>query len=670
MDLVNLQKLAKLIRYYIFLSSTTAGSGHPTSSLSAVELMTTLYFKHLKYDLDNPQNPQNDRVIFSKGHASPLFYALYAAAGKISEQDLLTYRTFNSVLEGHPTPRFPYTEVPTGSLGQGLSVGVGEALALQGERVKGQGERKNETIDKKTLPLTLPPLPYVYVLLGDGEMAEGSVWEAMQTASHYKLDNLIAILDVNALGQSDKTMLEHNLDIYGNRAASFGWQVIKVTDGHDIEMVDKAFEIVSGRSSLVTGQKTNDERRMTSSKPTMIIAKTNKGHGVSFLQGKSGWHGKPLPKEDFEKAIKELGEVEKELKGKIELPASSFKSENLTNKNEGIASSSLTHQNDASSISFTSYKKDEEVATRKAFGNAIALFGQTDLDLVVLDGDVKNSTYTEIFEKSFPARFYQLYIAEQNMIGVATGMAKRGKKPIVATFSSFLTRAHDQIRMAGYAGVNILIAGSHAGVSIGEDGPSQMGLEDLSLFRTIFNSVVLYPSDAIQTERLTKLGLSQIGVTYIRVSRPNKRMLYTESEQFEIGGSKTFPVLSSASCEEKVTVVAAGVTLYEALKAQEELLKENIGIRVIDAYSIKPIDQATLKKASQETQAIITVEDHFAQGGLGDAVLEALADSPNVPIYKLAVTKMPKSGKPQELMDFEEISSQAIIAKVRSILSS
>lgn len=649
-DTQNLAELTRLIRYYILLASTTAGSGHPTSSLSAVELTATLFFNYLQYDLDNPQNPNNDHVIFSKGHASPLFYALYAAAGKITEAELLKYRTFDSVLEGHPTPRFPFTEVPTGSLGQGLSVGVGMALALrmQGERKKGKGKSTIKLYtNEKTLPFTLYPKPYVYVLLGDGEMAEGSVWEAIQSASYYKLDNLIGILDVNGLGQSEPTMLKTDIDTFADRISSFGWHTLTVEDGHDLEEVDTAFA----------------ETAKNASAPTMIIAKTEKGHGIPFFAGKDGWHGKPLPKEELEKAIQGLGKFDKNIRGTIKKPHNAPSPTLVKMGNGGV----MSPRNDEL---ITAYKPEDSIPTRQAYGKALVKLGKVYPDVVVLDGDVKNSTYAEYFEKDFDSRFFQLFIAEQNMVGVATGLAKRGKRPYVATFSSFLPRAADQIRMASYAGVNVVFCGSHAGVSIGEDGPSQMGLEDLSLFRTILGSTVFYPADGVSTEKLTALAYKNTGITYIRASRPATPILYKNDAEFRVGGSETFSSkFEVQSSKKKVTLVAAGITLFEALKAQKELEKEHIAVRVIDCYSIKPIDTATLQKAASETTAIITIEDHNLQGGLGDAVLEALAEYKTAPIYKLGVAKMPRSGKPAQLMDYEGISAQMIIKKVREIFS-
>lgn len=607
----SLDLLAKRIRHDILTMTTTAASGHPSSSLSAVELMTTLFFKHLVYDLTDPKNHANDRVIFSKGHASPLYYALYAAAGVISQEELTKYRTFDSVLEGHPTERFKYTEAATGSLGQGLSIGLGEALAL---KLLGSPGR-------------------VFVLSGDGELAEGSVWEAAGAASFHKANNLYFIVDVNRLGQSDPTMYGHDLSLYKRRFEAFGWRVVTVEEGNDLTAVDAAF---------VEAVKPSDT-------PTVILAKTLKGAGISFLADADGWHGKPLPKEDAAKALEELGQVDISIVGQVAKP------------NAYAPKASVSSETTA-----FSYDPAKPIATRKAFGNALKRLGASHPDMVVLDGDVKNSTFTEFFGKEYKDRFFEMYIAEQNMAGLAVGFSARGFHPVISTFACFLTRAADQIRMAAFSGATMLVNGSHSGVSIGEDGPSQMGLEDLAQFRAVRSSTVLYPSDAVSTERLVELALSQKGITYIRTSRPDTAILYTEKDTFAVGGSKTF---EPASGKAVVTVVGAGVTLHEALKAQKELAAQKIGIRVIDVYSVKPIDVATLKKASRETKAIIVVEDHYPEGGLGEAVKSALADEPRVPIIHLAVYKTPRSGKGAELMDYEGIAAPNIIESVQEIMN-
>ncbi len=602
----DLEGLARLLRYYSLVSTTEAGSGHPTSSLSAADLMSGLMFGGtFRFDLDDPSHPNNDRLIFSKGHASPLFYAIWAAAGKVTEKELLTLRKFGSPLEGHPTPAFRYTEAATGSLGQGLSIGVGMALNAK-------------YLDK---------LPYrTYVLLGDSEMAEGSVWEAMELAAWYKLNNLIGIVDVNRLGQRGETMYGHDLSVYKNRIAAFGWETI-VIDGHHLPQVQTAFE----------------QAARATDKPVMIIARTLKGKGVSFIEDKNGWHGKALKKDELKRALEELGSVDRELRGTIPQPED--KRQRATPARRAAP---------------LSYRTDTPVSPRHAYGTALErLFSQFP-DIVVLDAEVSNSTYSEIFRNSFPDRFFEMFIAEQNMAGAALGISLRGKIPFVSTFAAFLTRAADQVRMSQYSNANIKFCGSHAGVSIGEDGSSQMGLEDISLFRTILGSVVLYPSDAVSTERLVEEMAWHSGIVYLRTTRKDLPVLYRNDEAFWIGGSK---VLRS-NRKDVATVVAAGITLHEALRAYDELKKEGILVRVIDLYSVKPVDVATLRRAAFETGVIITVEDHFAEGGIADAVRTALSKHP-VPVHARAVRAMPKSGKPDELLDYEEISWKAIVEAVK-----
>lgn len=604
----NLESIARLIRYYSLAMSTEAGSGHPTSSLSATDLMTGLLFGGtFRFDLDNPRMPNNDRLIFSKGHASPLFYSLWAAAGRVTEQELLSFRKFNSPFEGHPTPAFRYTEAASGSLGQGLSIGLGMALNAK-------------YIDK---------LPYrTYVLLGDSEMAEGSQWEAMELAAHYKLNNLVGIMDVNRLGQRGETMQGHDLPVYKNRVSSFGWEPI-VIDGHHLPQILTAFKQAT-------------EAR---DKPVMIIAKTLKGKGVSFIEDKNGWHGKPLSKEELVRALAELGTVDKTLISSISAP-------------EEIKPAEQKRGN-AQPLSFPLGKP---VATRHAYGTALERIFPLFPDMVVLDAEVSNSTYADLFKTKYPERFFEMFIAEQNMVGTALGLSIRGKIPFVSTFAAFLTRAFDQIRMSQYSLANIKFCGSHAGVSIGEDGSSQMGLEDIALFRTLLNSVVLYPSDAVSTEKLVELMARHTGIAYLRTTRQATPVIYRDDEAFWIGGSK---VLRSNK-KDVVTVVGAGITVHEALKAYEELKKEGVMIRIIDLYSIKPIDAATLARSAEDTGAIITVEDHAAEGGLGEAVRSALAEHP-APVYALAVRRMPKSGTPEELLDYEDISKNAIVRKVKEL---
>jgi transketolase len=599
-----------MIRYYILAASTQAGSGHPTSSLSATELMVTLFFAgFFRYDPGHPDFPNNDRLIFSKGHASPLFYALWVAAGKLDGREFIeTYRKFGSNLEGHPTVLFPLAEAATGSLGQGLSIGVGMALNAK-------------YLDK---------LPYTtYVLLGDSEMAEGSQYEALQIAAHYRLDNLVGILDVNRLGQRGETMYGHHLEAYQQRVAAFGWETILI-DGHSLPEITAAFA----------------KARLAAEKPTMIFAKTIKGKGVSFLEDKDGWHGVVLKPEELQRALPELGNIDLTVRGELARP------ENL--QVETIASQAPKP---------LEYPPGKPVATRSAYGNALKRLYPEFPAMVSLDAETSNSTRAEYFREAYPERFFEMYIAEQNMVGAALGLARRGKIPFVSTFAAFFSRAFDQIRMSQYSDANLKCVGSHAGVSIGEDGPSQMGLEDLAMFRTILNSVVFYPADAIATERLVAAAAQHQGLVYIRTTREATPILYSPEEEFVVGGCK----IVRQSPKDLVTVVGAGVTLFEALKAHEELARVGLNIRVIDLYCLKPVDGATLQQAARETRAIITVEDHYAQGGLGEAVLSSLAATP-ARVHILAVGKKPRSGKPQELLDYEEISSQAIVAKVREIL--
>ncbi len=608
-DTEKLEKIAKLIRYFILVSSTEAGSGHPTSSLSAADLMTCLLFGgFFRFDVDSPEHPNNDRLIFSKGHASPLFYALWAAAGKVTEQELMGMRKFGSPLEGHPTVAFPYTEASTGSLGQGLSIGLGMAL-------------NGKYIDK---------LPYrTYVLLGDSEMTEGSQWEAMEIAAYYKLDNLTGIIDVNRLGQRGETMYGHDLGVYEKRVASFGWETF-VIDGHCMPEILTAYEKV---------QSVRD-------RPSMIIARTTKGKGVSFIEDRNGWHGKALGKEELGLALEELGDVDRTVRAEIPGPDDLKPDRKAPQGAEAV-----------------SYQADKPVATRRAYGSALVRIFPEFPEMVVLDAEVSNSTFSEIFKEAHPERFFEMYIAEQNMVGAALGLSRRGKIPFVSTFAAFFTRAFDQIRMSQYSDANIKFSGSHAGVSIGEDGSSQMGLEDIAMFRTLLNSVVLYPSDAVSAEKLTEEAAGYKGIAYLRTTRKETPVIYSSDEEFPIGGSK---VLRSSD-DDAVTVAAAGITLHEALAAFEELKKEGISIRVIDLYSIKPMDKDALRKAAHVTSAIITVEDHFPEGGLGEAVRSVMEDV-DIPIYSLAVRKMPRSGKPDQLLNYEEISKDAIIRKVKEIL--
>ncbi|HEX7017723.1 MAG TPA: transketolase [Patescibacteria group bacterium] len=617
MDIAHLEQLAKLIRYFILISTSAAQSGHPTSSLSAVELMTALYFGGiLKFDLDQPDNPHNDRVIFSKGHASPLMYALYAAAGKVSQAELLTLRQFDSPLEGHPSMRFPYTEATTGSLGQGLGIGVGVALNAK----------------------YLDHSPSItYVLLGDSEMAEGANYEAMELAHHYQLNNLVGIIDVNRLGQRGETMAGEDLLWHARKAKAFGWQTFVIEDGHDFNQILSVLEEI--RRSTIHGVR-----------PSMIVAGTKKGRGVSLWEDQENWHSKQLNEQQLATALQEVGAFDKNLKGIISSPEKSSPFTTL--------SADSSHQAQPATPDYS-----QPTTTKLAAAQGVVKAMSTHDRLVVLDAEVSNSTHFDLAQKAFPDRFFEMFIAEQNMVGVATGLSSRGKIPVVSTFAAFLTRAHDQIRMSQYAETNIKFFGSYAGVSLGKDGFSQMGLEDIALFRSMLNTTVLQPADAVSAYHLAQTAINQPGNVYLRTVREPTPLLYELDETFEVGGSKTL----KHSSADKVTVIAAGITVHEALKAYGELLRQGISIRVIDLYSLKPIDHHTLERASIETQALITVEDHFPEGGIGEAVRSALPYC-QVPIYSLAVSKTPRSGLPQELLAYEEIDAAAIVKKVKEIV--
>ncbi|RKU06906.1 transketolase [Candidatus Poribacteria bacterium] len=605
-----LKQKATNLRIHSIISTSEAGSGHPTTCLSAADIVSALFFHAMRYDCADAQNPNNDRFILSKGHAAPLLYAAYAEAGIIPSDDLLTLRQIDSILEGHPTPRFEWTEVATGSLGQGLSLGLGMAL-------------NGKYLDKSDYR--------VYVLLGDGETAEGGVWEAAALASHYQLNNLIGIVDVNALGQSQRTMYAFDIDIYCKRFEAFGWQTIGI-DGHNFDEILPALE----------------QAKASTDKPTMIVAKTFKGKGVSFMEDGDNWHGKAVPKEEqLDTALAELGPLQTDIPLQIETPNSVEKQITTLKECEP-----------------PNYPSDEEVATRGGYGTGLAKLGAANPNVVALDGDTKNSTYAEQFMELHPDRYFEMFIAEQNLVGAGIGLAKRGKIPFVSTFAAFLSRAYDQIRMSAISQANIKYAGSHCGVSIGEDGPSQMGLEDIAMFRAIPEAVVLYPSDAVTTERLVAEAAAHEGIVYIRTSRPKTPILYDTDESFPIGECKVI----RESSEDKVTVVAAGVTLHETLKAHEILAAKGIAIRIIDLYCVKPIDTETLLASAAETNnTLITVEDHYPEGGLGDAVLGAVAAN-GVNVHKLAVTGIPRSGKPDELLERHGISANAIVQKVKDIV--
>jgi transketolase len=597
-------ELAQQLRVDSIRTSAGAGSGHPTSSMSAAELMAVLLDGHLRLDVDQPDDPARDHLVFSKGHASPLFYACLKAVGAIDDAELDTFRKLGSRLEGHPTPVLPWVDVATGSLGQGLPVAAG--LALTAKRLDRVGSR-------------------IWVLCGDSELAEGSIWEAFDHASFWELDNLIAIVDVNRLGQTGETMHGWDLGTYAERARSFGWEAIEV-DGHDVAAIEDAYA----------------HAEATEGRPTVVLARTKKGAGVKAVEDQPGKHGKPL--DDADEAIEELG-------GPRELTV------RLTAPEPAEA-----HRFDAPGGERPSYERGDEVATRKAYGEALKSLGDRRPDVVALDGEVSNSTHSDIFRDAHPERFFEMYIAEQQLVATAVGMQRRGWVPFASTFAAFLTRAYDFVRMAAVSRADIRLCGSHAGVSIGEDGPSQMGLEDLAAFRAVHGSTVLYPCDANQTARLVELMADREGVSYLRTHRGDLPVIYGPDEDFEIGGSRT--VREGGD----VTIVAAGVTLHEALAAADRLAGEDVDARVIDLYSVKPVDVDAIARAAAETGAIVTAEDHWAEGGLGDAVLGALAETGETcRVRKLAVDAMPGSGSPQELIHEAGIDAEAIAAAAHEL---
>jgi transketolase len=606
-DTEKLKGIANQLRIHSINATTAAGSGHPSSCASAADVVAALFFGHMRYQPKDPHYFNNDRFILSKGHAAPLLYAAWAETGLFPTSELLRLRELGSDLEGHPTPRLPFADVATGSLGQGLSVGVGTALCA-----------RLDNLDFRT-----------YVLLGDGEVAEGSVWEAASLAGIYKLNNLVAIVDVNRLGQSQATAFGHHMEVYEKRFQSFGWRT-EVIDGHDMD------EIVEVLAAVGLGEQ-----------PLVILAKTLKGAGVSFIQDKDAWHGKPLNKEEAARALAEL--------------------QPTAQSGIGVsiaAPSQLPAPNNTAPTSYPplTYKLGDVVATREAYGNGLVRIGEADPRVIAMDGDTKNSTYAEKFFKKFPNRFTECFIAEQNLVGVATGFAARGKVPFASTFATFFSRAYDQIRVAGISQSNIKLVGSHVGVSIGEDGPSQMALEDLAMMRAIIGSTVLYPSDAVCAEKLLEQMAQKKGVCFLRTSRPKTPVIYNNDEQFPIGGAK---VLRQG---DKLTVVAAGVTLFEALKAADALKAEGIGITVIDAYSIKPLAKEVIKAAAQKTNnMVLTVEDHYPEGGLGDAVAGELS-AEGIKVHKLAVMELPRSGKPEELLAKYGIDAAGITKKIKALI--
>jgi transketolase len=608
-----LKNVATQLRIDSIRSTSEAGSGHPTSCMSMADVMSALFFAEMRFDPKNPKNPQADRFVLSKGHAAPILYAAWAEAGAFPRSELLKLRQIGSDLEGHPTPRLPFVDVATGSLGQGICAAIGSAL---------NARRIGSTYR-------------TYVLLGDGESAEGSVWEAANVATLDKLDNLCGITDVNALGQSRPTMWQHDMEQFARRWRAFGWHAI-VIDGHDMAAILAAFA----------------EARATKGQPTMILARTIKGKGVASVEGKDGWHGKAFKKGDeMQRAIAELEQqvvagADSNLARHIPMPPA--------NNPEPAAPKPVAPPDS---------RLGEEVATREAYGTALAKLGAADTRVVALDADVKNSTFSDKFEKALPDRFYENFIAEQVMVGAAMGLAARGAIPFPSTFACFLSRAADFVRMAAISNVNIKLAGSHAGISIGEDGPSQMALEDLATFRAEPNYAVLYPCDGVSAERLVALAAYHAGPAYIRTSRPKTPVIYKNDETFEIGGLKVI----RQSAQDVATVVGAGVTVFEALKAYDTLKAGGTAIRVIDLYSLAPVDREALVAAARATGGhLITVEDHYAAGGVGDAVAEAVADA-GFTVHRLAVREIPRSGKPEELLERFGISATHIVTAVREV---
>ena len=612
-----LKNIATRLRIDSIRSTSEAASGHPTSCCSMADLTAALFFAEMRFDPKDPHNPDADRFILSKGHAAPILYAAWAETGAFPREDLLELRTIGSDLEGHPTPRLPFVDVATGSLGQGICAAIGSALNAR--RIKSSYR--------------------TYVLLGDGESAEGSVWEAANVAAMDGLENLCGITDVNALGQSRATMWQHDMEQFSRRWRAFGWHAI-VIDGHDISAILDAFA----------------EARATKGQPTMILARTIKGKGVSFVEGKDGWHGKAFKKgEEMDRAIAEL---ERQF---VPVPA------------DGAAANLAAHipkpasrphaVETARAVAPPTYKMGDQVATREAYGAALVKLGDADPRVVALDADVKNSTFSDKFEKAHADRFYENFIAEQVMVGSAMGLAARGAIPFPSSFACFLTRAADFVRMAAISNVNVKFAGSHAGVSIGEDGPSQMALEDLAMFRAEPNYTVVYPCDAVSTERLMAEIAYHPGPAYMRTSRPKTPVIYGNDEPFPLGGLK---VLRQSS-DDVATVIGAGVTVFEALAAYDQLRARGTAIRVIDLYSLSPIDRDGLVAAAKATGGcLITVEDHYAVGGVGDAVAEAVADA-GFTVHRLAIREIPRSGKPEELLDRFGISAAHIVDAVSAV---
>ncbi|XP_066527970.1 transketolase-like protein 2 [Hoplias malabaricus] len=614
--LQGLKDIANKLRIHSINATCASNSGHPTSCCSAAEIMSVLFFHTMRYKADDPRNACNDRFVMSKGHAAPILYAAWVEAGYVKEADLLNLRKIDCELEGHPTPKLAFVDVATGSLGQGLGAACG--MAYTGKH-----------FDKSSYR--------VFCLLGDGECSEGAVWEAMAFASYYGLDNLVAILDVNRLGQSEAAPLQHNVATYQERCKAFGWNTY-VVDGHDVEELCKAL----WHAEHFKG------------KPTAIVAKTFKGKGLEGIEDQDNWHGKPIPKD-------RVGGLLAHLKSQIQAPNKPLHPE-LPNED-----AAPVDYKPIKLLCAPEYKIGDKISTRKAYGVALRKMGDASPRVVALDGDTKNSTFSDMFKKAHPDRYIECFIAEQNMVSVAIGCATRDRTvSFASTFAAFLSRAYDQIRMAAISQSNVNLVGSHCGVSIGEDGPSQMALEDIAMFRAVPTCTVFYPSDGVSTERAVELAANTKGICFIRTSRPDTQIIYEPKEKFEVGKAKVV----RQSDTDQVTVIGAGVTLHEALSAHDQLAKEGVNIRVIDPFTIKPLDAETIVASALKTRGhIITVEDHYKEGGLGEAVLSAVGDVQNIVVHRLAVSGVPRSGKPQELLDMFGISAKCIVAAVKGTMA-
>jgi transketolase len=612
-----LEHKAYNLRVLSLKATTQAGSGHPTSALSAADIVSALFFHAMHYNSADQYDINNDRFVLSKGHAAPVLYAAWKEVGLLTQEQVLTLREFNSIFEGHPTARFAYNEAATGSLGIGLSIGLGMALSAR--------------ISKHHF--------YTYVLMGDSEMAEGSIWEACEVAAYYKVNNLIGIIDVNRLGQSTQTIEGHNIEDYKAKLDAFGWHTFTI-NGHNM------LEIVNAL----------DAARTVKNKPSIIIARTYKGYGLEGIENEENYHGRAFSKEQLQELLDKL---EKRF-----YKAAHAKFDNIQKKTETDFKKLVP---EVINLPSPVYKLDSKIATRKAYGEALKVAGQSSQKVISLDAEVKNSTFSEIFEQSFPERFFQCFVAEQNMIGMATGFARMGFIPFSSTFGAFMTRAHDQIRMAAIGQEPLRLAGSHCGVSIGQDGPSQMALEDIALMRAVPNSVVLYPSDATSTYKLLNLMLNyDSGISYLRLTREATPVLYNSQEEFKIGGCK----IVKQSQNDQLCIIAAGITVFEALKAYNILKEQNILVSIIDLYSVKPMDTETIKNIVIKSQnKVVTVEDHFIQGGLGEAVCYELRNL-NIKIELLAVKELSRSGKPEELLAYHKIDTNAIIETAKKLIKS